>query len=713
MKKFILIIITLATVSSCKDFLEEKRVTRFSPDYYNTDVGLETLINGIYVYARVKHEWDAAGTRLIEPETDAYQTSAADFAQYQAARYGTDASTIAGNVNLYLGAKNNDEFAPIGAFPTINNCNLALDLLDNLKPGKFASDEALVIRRKAEVLFLRSWAYYLISNQLGAVPLMLTSNTADPDLYYFPKASLEEIYNQIISDVHYAFENLPATQTERGRATKWAAGHFLAKLYLNRAQAANFANSEPHLQMLYKGAVATDLDSAISIATDVIVGTGGVLSPDFGALFDPRNESNPHSEILWSAQFDVNTGVNGRFGNRSVNYHTGNYTDNTAVRRAMAYGRPFGSYKPTDWGYDNFRDKINDSRYYKTFQYEYISNTTTGSYTWSKEAAAWWNLNKPAGAPTVKEGAPRILFGQRALIYLENSKEEALDSAMVHGQPYQFIVRWVKSAKTGRFYYRLNYNYNNLGLATGNTAPYLSSKKWVDPQRGGSNDEANFDSEAGTRDAILMRLAETYLIRAEAYGRKGDYASAVNDINKIRQRAAYKPGENRPNVLTEWEPQAATKLTAAERTPPYIVQGDAVSPLLVTEDHFTPSTLQAAAEKYIPTVTTKQDMFIHFIYNEKAREFISEGLAWEDLHNAGILYDRVRYLNQMASSERALWPTATNTANGNGQNGNGKGVFQKHHTFRPWPNAYLVLLTDENGNLLDAEGRAAYQNPGY
>ena len=43
----------------------------------------------------------------------------------------------------------------------------------------------------------------------------------------------------------------------------------------------------------------------------------------------------------------------------------------------MAYGRPFGTFKPTDFAYDNFRDKVYDSRYYKTFSYEYISNVPT------------------------------------------------------------------------------------------------------------------------------------------------------------------------------------------------------------------------------------------------------------------------------------------------------------------------------------------------
>jgi hypothetical protein len=161
----------------------------------------------------------------------------------------------------------------------------------------------------------------------------------------------------------------------------------------------------------------------------------------------------------------------------------------------------------------------------------------------------------------------------------------------------------------------------------------------------------------------------------------------------------------------EWEPKATT-LTTAERTPPYVAT-NSYNKITVTENHFTPGTPEALAEGYIPIVASKPDMFIHFIYNEKAREFLSEGLAWEDLHNAGILYDRVVYLNQMASDKTGLWPVAANTAGSDGQNGNGKGQMKKHFTFRPWPNAYLVQLTDETGKPLDPAARAAYQNPGY
>jgi len=718
MKKYIPILVILLTVSlgSCKKFLTEKQVSNLTQDYFKTEEGLNALVHGLYVYARVKHEWEVNGARLTLCETDAYMTSGGDYATMTATRYGGNVSTIAAsNVFNFIGSPNANN-APMGAYPHINNCNIALDIIDNIKPGRFGTDEPYRLTRRGEILFLRAWAYYLISNQLGDVPLLLTPKYEDDGKYFYPKAKLEDIYKQIISDVKEAYTNLPATVSERGRSNKLAAGHLLAKLYLNRAQAAAYqGSSEPHLKMLYKGTVTSDLDSAILITTEVINANGGAggLAPDFVTLFDPKvSETAPHKEVLWAANFDISISLNGRFGgNRSCNYHTGNYTDATGVTRSMAYGRPFGTFKPTDFGYDIYTSKIHDSRYYKSFQYEYISNTT-GSYTWNANAAAWWNANKPPGEPTVAAGQPRAVPGKRALIYLENQREEALDSARVMSQPYQFIVRWVRSEATGRYYYRLNYNQTNLGLNTGAPAPYLSIKKYVDPLRGGSSDESNFNSENGTRDAILMRLGETYLIRAEAYGRKGMYTEAVNDINVLRNRAAYKTGENRPNVLVEWEPLAVT-LAASEKAFPYPANGSSFNAIRVSENHFTPGTPEAAAEKYIPTATTKADMFIQFIYNEKSREMLAEGTLWEDQHNAGILYERTIYLNQMASNLTGLWPVAFNTANGNGQNGNGKGLMQKHFTFRPWPNAYLVQLTDQEGKPLDAAAMTAYQNPGY
>ena len=142
----LLLIVAVASLDSCKKFLAEKQVSSLTQNYYNDENGLNALINGLYVIARVKHEWDGNGAKLIEPETDAYMHQDANLARMTSAAYGNNVSTMATNVNNYIGAANSN-FAPMGAYPHINNCNIALDIIDNLKPGKFGTDETFICHR--------------------------------------------------------------------------------------------------------------------------------------------------------------------------------------------------------------------------------------------------------------------------------------------------------------------------------------------------------------------------------------------------------------------------------------------------------------------------------------------------------------------------------------------------------------------------------------
>jgi len=51
--------------------------------------------------------------------------------------------------------------------------------------------------------------------------------------------------------------------------------------------------------------------------------------------------------------------------------------------------------------------------------------------------------------------------------------------------------------------------------------------------------------------------------------------------------------------------------------------------------------------------------------------------------------------------------------NGTGPTGNGLGAFKPAYTLKPFRQSLLDLLTDENGALLDASAKKAYQNYGY
>lgn len=63
--------------------------------------------------------------------------------------------------------------------------------------------------------------------------------------------------------------------------------------------------------------------------------------------------------------------------------------------------------------------------------------------------------------------------------------------------------------------------------------------KYEDPLRETANEQKC------VREWVRMRLGETYLIAAEAAGRKGDYNLAADLINIIRERASWKAGEKK------------------------------------------------------------------------------------------------------------------------------------------------------------------------
>ena len=128
---------------------------------------------------------------------------------------------------------------------------------------------------------------------------------------------------------------------------------------------------------------------------------------------------------------------------------------------------------------------------------------------------------------------------------------------------------------------------------------------------------------------------------------------------------------------------------------------------------------KADKENYPVEAATSEQKFVQFIYNERARELIFELQTVEDLHNAGILYERVRDRDMMgapSSSKGTVnfpFPVDDISTGALGARGIGKGQLQKFHTFKPWPQSYLDLLTDEKGSALDATAKSLYQNTGY
>lgn len=88
----------------------------------------------------------------------------------------------------------------------------------------------------AEAYFLRAYYHLMLTTYYGPITLVLNEPSEDPVLTP-KRNTLSEIYSQIISDLNYAKENLPVSPFEgnRARATKKAAMGILCRAYIQGA----------------------------------------------------------------------------------------------------------------------------------------------------------------------------------------------------------------------------------------------------------------------------------------------------------------------------------------------------------------------------------------------------------------------------------------------------------------------------------------------
>jgi starch-binding outer membrane protein, SusD/RagB family len=88
-----------------------------------------------------------------------------------------------------------------------------------------------------EAYFLRAYFYFNLVKAYGGVPLVLQPYTSFNVDFTIPRASVDSVFKQIISDLQMAENSLPpsfaASVTTRGRASQGGAKALLAKAYLS------------------------------------------------------------------------------------------------------------------------------------------------------------------------------------------------------------------------------------------------------------------------------------------------------------------------------------------------------------------------------------------------------------------------------------------------------------------------------------------------
>lgn len=172
--------------------------------------------------------------------------------------------------------------------------------------------ESAKVKAMAEARFMRGLAYWYIGTLWGCG--IIYENVADMvDNYVVPAQPRADVIEFAIRDMEYAAKNLPTTQGDKGRVTKYAAFGMLSRLYLSMA---GLTTSGP-----YDGTnVATDfnrgsrneyyLDLAKKAALKVIKESDAKLLDSYAELWGASTINN-NSESLFQLQFIAGDGVGG------------------------------------------------------------------------------------------------------------------------------------------------------------------------------------------------------------------------------------------------------------------------------------------------------------------------------------------------------------------------------------------------------------------
>lgn len=193
----------------------------------------------------------------------------------------------------------------------ISRVNTALAVLDQTPSSYSLKDE-----RIAEMKFLRAYGHFLLKRLYKNIPFAMDENMSTEQYNELSNTqySNDEGWKVIISDLEDAYNNLPATQAEKGRPTKAAAAAFLAKVYLYKAYHQDNKESNQVTSIS-----ADDLKKVVEYTDPAIYQASGVdLEADFHNNFRPEEQYENGVESIWAIQYSRNDGT--KNGNLNWSY---------------------------------------------------------------------------------------------------------------------------------------------------------------------------------------------------------------------------------------------------------------------------------------------------------------------------------------------------------------------------------------------------------
>jgi hypothetical protein len=530
-----MIALCLVALASCD--LDEYNPSGASADeVWTTPQGFVTAINAAYSPQR---EWYGKedGLFMSESGTDLW--------------FNREKNGYARQLSQYDGLSA-DQGSPNRAgwrilYQAINVCNAGIERIGS---AGFV-DDAERNRREGELRFLRGFYYWHVVETYGNV-ILRTHETKTPELTA-TRSSIEDFYTQIFADLELAAEYLPNEWgNEYSRATKKSALGFLARAYLSRAYYATGADRD-----LY-------FTKARDVASEVISRQAEFsvrLWPNYADLWNPANNKNlgkKDGEALYVVSNSTDPTLNFDLdGNRIHTTFLTRYVGMPGLQLGMEYGYENDRRLMPTRALLNFFDESMDARYAGSFQEVWLANK---NYTWTTGDATTYLKSPGIVGEQLIAGVDTAMYITKKHITNEKNKT--------------YVVVDIDSAYAADGKIRSGRD-------------YVALKKYLDTKR------TTAASRAGFNDIAVMRLAEMYLIAAEAEFQLGHSPAAADLINVLRTRAAIK----------------------------------------IPVDHTSDMQVDAS------------DVTLDFILDERARELAGEHIRWFDLKRTGKLLDRVHQYN--------------------------------------------------------------------
>ena len=467
----------LVSLTSCiENLLDQPATTEVSSDLFwkSTDDALSSTY-GVYNALRTLYA------------TDYYYDGHGEFQNTRGKSVGDISSWSPGTPGSGFSSMWNN------AYRVINRANYTISYVEQMIAAEQnAETKASLEAINAENYFLRALAYFRLIQNWGDVPYYRHILNGNNEACSLTRTPISTIVPELITDLQNASEKLPVSYGDKyGRATQVAAIAFKAKIELYYAcwnhygwpELEGFEASESTAQQYYKDAAA-DFSKIINNYDLTLLGDGDpgtYEKPTYGELFQYYNENC--SEIIFSITYGGPSLSQGE----SLLRDFGTRTTGNAQCWIMPTVRLANRYQSTVTG---------------DFCNELILSDDATLPDGARNPASYENRDWRMKATIMWDG--------------EKYKKISTDGLTI-GDEYTWMYGERDESK--------GFINNDASNQTG----YIY-RKWI-------RQEAGWERTDGPQDFYLMRLADVYLMYAEAVNAtEGPTDECVALINKIRSR---------------------------------------------------------------------------------------------------------------------------------------------------------------------------------